>query len=107
MKLEFIEVVLTCGSWQEAQGIADELLAKHLVACVEFMEVRSKNWWKGALEESKEIKLIMQSLGAHFAAVETVVKALHTYEVPNLHALPITYITDQAADWLTTGNKLD
>ncbi len=62
----FVELILTCGSWQEAQKIADVLLEKHLVACVEFMDVKSKSWWEGKLEETEEIKLIMQCVAENF-----------------------------------------
>lgn len=104
---EFIELVLTCDSWQEAQKIADVLLEQHLVACVESLEVRSKNWWQGRLEQGTEVKLIMQSLAANFKKVEQHVKQLHSYEVPALHALPIAFITQEAADWLVGSSRLE
>ena len=97
---EFIEVMLTCPSWQEAQAIADDLLDQHLVACVEFMETKSRYRWKQKIEGANEIKLIMQSLGANFARIKETVKKHHSYETPALHALPIAQITDEAAAWL-------
>lgn len=99
-KTGFIELVVTCGSWQEAQNIADALLNKHLVACAELLAVKSKNWWHGKLEEQDEIKLIMQTAAAKFAKVEAVVSELHSYHTPALRAVPITHITDEAARWL-------
>jgi periplasmic divalent cation tolerance protein len=102
MSDKFIELILTCGSWQEAQKIADSLLQQRLIACVEFIDIKSKNWWKHELEESSEVKLIMQSVERNFSNVEKVVKELHSYETPALHAIPITVITDEAAAWLDT-----
>ena len=99
---KFIEVVLTCGSWQEAQGIVDALLEKHLIACAEFLEVKSKNLWQGKIEEGSEIKLIMQTRADYFAKIETIVKKLHSYETPAMHALPISHITMDAQKWLET-----
>ncbi len=101
-KTNFVELVLTCGSWQEAQKIADSLLEQRLVACVEFLDVSSKYWWKRQLEQAHEVKLIMQSVADNFKEVEKVVKELHSYEVPALHAVPIATITDEAAAWLGT-----
>jgi periplasmic divalent cation tolerance protein len=100
MKANFVELVLTCGSWQEAQKIADSLLEQRLVACVEFLDISSKNWWKRELEQSHEVKLIMQSVADNFSKVESLVKKLHSYETPSLHAVPITAITSDAAAWL-------
>ena len=101
MKTDFIELFLTCGSWQEAQKIADVLLEKKLVACVEFIEIKSKNWWQGKLEEGKEIKLIMRSAEHLFDKVEAEVKKLHSYETFVLEALPATRVSKDAQKWLS------
>ena len=103
----FVELVLTCGSWQEAQKIADSLLEKHLVACVEFMEIKSKYWWKRHIEQAEEIKLIMSTLERNFAAVEKEVSKLHSYETFVLQAIPLLQLSEEAAKWLnnTTGLK--
>lgn len=100
MKPNFIELFLTCGSWQEAQKIADALLAQKLVACVEFMEVKSKYWWKRQLEEAKEVKLIMQTVDTLFDKIEAEVKKLHSYDTFVLHAVPLTKTSKEATKWL-------
>jgi len=95
-----VELVLTCGSWQEAQKITDALLARKLVACVEQMEVRSKNWWQGAIEDTKEIKLIMETLADKFDEVEAEVKKHHSYETFVLQMIPIARLSAAAEGWL-------
>jgi uncharacterized protein involved in tolerance to divalent cations len=96
----FVELVLTCGSWQEAQKITDALLAKRLVACVEQMEIRSKNWWRGHIEDNTEIKLIMETIADNFDKVETEVKKHHSYETYVLQMIPITRLSEASAAWL-------
>jgi uncharacterized protein involved in tolerance to divalent cations len=96
MSNQFVELFLTCGSWQEAQRITDALLEKKLVACVEQLEVRSKYLWHGAVEEATEIKLIMKSLAEHFEVVEAEVKKLHSYETFVLEQIPITNMSNDA-----------
>ena len=100
MQYNFVELVLTCGSWQEAQKIADRLLEQKLVACVEFIEVKSKSWWQGKLQDANEIKLIMHSVEHLFAQVESEVKKLHSYEAFVLQALPVSHISKDAETWL-------
>ncbi|HTB49286.1 MAG TPA: divalent-cation tolerance protein CutA [Verrucomicrobiae bacterium] len=100
MNTEFIELVLTCGSWQEAQRIADAVLEKRLVACVEFIEVKSKYHWQGTLEEAKEIKLIMETVARNFEKVEAEVAKLHSYDTFVLKSLPVDTISKEAAQWL-------
>src|SRR5947209_8786221 len=96
-KPDFVELVLTCGSWQEAQAVADALLEKNLVACVEFTDVQSKYRWHNKLEEAKEVKLIMQSRADNFEKVENALKKLHSYDTFVLQALPIQQLSAEAA----------
>ena len=98
---QFVELVLTCGSWQEAQKITDALLQGRLVACIEQLEVRSKSWWQDAIEDSKEIKLIMKTVAEKFEAIEAEVKKHHSYETFVLEMLPIIKLNEDAASWLS------
>jgi periplasmic divalent cation tolerance protein len=99
MTPEFVELVLTCGSWQEAQAIADAVLQKHLVACVEMLEIKSKYWWEGKLAEATEIKLVMESVAQNFESVEAEVIKLHSYDTFVLQQLPLTNLSSDAAAW--------
>jgi len=104
---DFVELVLTCPSWQEAQRIADSVLEKRLVACAEFLEVKSKHWWNGHLNEAKEIRLVMRSLAENFEAVESEVARLHSYETFVLEQIPLTNLSAKAQTWLNQElNKL-
>ena len=97
---DIVELVLTCESWQEAQAITDMLLEKKLVACVEQMEIRSKNWWEGKIEDTAEVKLSMVSVADKYDEIEAVVRKLHSYETFVLKQLPVTGLNDAAATWL-------
>lgn len=96
----FVELVLTCGSWQEAQRIADQLLEQKLVACVEFLDIQSKFAWHGNFQEEKEVKLVMQSAAHLFRAVEAEVAKLHSYDTFVLAQLPLTAVSEKAQHWL-------
>lgn len=97
---EFVELVLTCASWQEAQKIADHLLENRLVACVEFMEVKPKHWWEGKLDEAKEVKLVVETVADHFAKIEAEVENLHSYKTSMLQMLPVPQLSRPAQEWL-------
>lgn len=98
--INFVELVLTCGSWQEAQRIVDHLLEQRLIACAEFIPMKSKFWWKGARDEADEIKLIMESAEHYFEKVEAEVAKLHSYETFVLKSVPITKLSRTAVPWL-------
>jgi len=97
---QFVGLVLSCGSWQEAQKIADSLLEKKLVACVEFFETKSKYHWQGGLETADEVKMIMHSVEHLFDTIESEVKKLHSYDTFVLQAIPVTYVSAEAKVWL-------
>jgi periplasmic divalent cation tolerance protein len=101
MKAELSELVLTCGSWQEAQAIADSLLEKNLVACVEFMEVKSSYLWNKSVSKADEIKLIMLTKPNNFNEIEKQVKKLHSYDTFVLQSLPVSKVSTKADGWLS------
>lgn len=100
MKSNPVELVLTCASWQEAQRITDALLAGKLVACVEHMEVRSRNWWQGKIEDNKEIKLIMTTIAEKYDEIEAEIRKHHSYETFVLPMIPIAHLNTDATQWL-------
>lgn len=101
MKSQLAELVLTCGSWQEAQNIADNLLENKLVACVEFMEIKSKYRWADKVDKANEIKLVMLSEVGKFKDIEAIVAKLHSYDTFVLQALPLAQVSDKATTWLS------
>ena len=99
MASKLVELVLTCGSWQEAQRIVDHLLEKRLIACAEFLPIKSKFHWQNALQEADEVKLLMHSAAHLFDEVEAEVAKLHSYDTFVLIAMPVSHISEAAAQW--------
>jgi periplasmic divalent cation tolerance protein len=86
-----IVVLVTCGSLKEGRRIARALVETQLAACVNVLRtpVESIYRWKGRVDTAKEFLLIIKTSRARFAALETAVKRLHSYDVPEIIALPI------------------
>lgn len=97
---EFVELILTCASWQEAQKIADHLLEKKLIACAEFIESHSKYIWKNKIEDAKEVTIFMQSIATYFKNIEAEVTKLHSYETFVLRQIPLSLVSSDAVKWL-------
>jgi periplasmic divalent cation tolerance protein len=95
-----IVVLVTCGSAKEARKIARALVERRLAACGNILEapVRSIYRWKGKVESAKEHLLIIKTSRQRFAALRDTVKRLHSYDVPEIIALPIA---DGSAEYLT------
>jgi periplasmic divalent cation tolerance protein len=87
---KFIVVLVMASSEEEAKKIARVLVEKKLAACVNLVkEVQSIFRWKGKLSEENEVLLIIKTKSKQFKDVEAEVKKLHSYEVPEIIALPI------------------
>ena len=85
-----IVVFITAKDAIEAKTISDQLLAKKLIACANIVEgVQSVFWWQGKIDQAKETLIILKSKQSLFKKIVKTVKAHHSYEVPEVIALPI------------------
>jgi periplasmic divalent cation tolerance protein len=99
-----IVVLVTCGSKKEGRRIAKALVERRLAACVQETggSVRSTYRWKGKIESAKEFLLLIKTTRGRFSAVGKLVRELHSYEVPEIIALPIERGSRDYLDWITS-----
>jgi periplasmic divalent cation tolerance protein len=98
---EHIVILSTCANEAEARKLAGALLEAHLAACVNVLPgCQSYYRWKGAIEESNEWLLLIKSSRAQFAAVRAAIERAHSYEVPEVIALPIVDGSANYLNWL-------
>jgi periplasmic divalent cation tolerance protein len=97
-----ILVLVTCGSRKEARKIARALVGQRLAACVSEIgvPVASTYRWKGKVDSAKEFLLLIKTSKRRFAAVRDAVRELHSYDVPEIIALPITAGSHSYLDWI-------
>jgi periplasmic divalent cation tolerance protein len=96
-----ILILVTAGSETEAETIAKTLIEERLVACVNIVSpMRSLYRWDGKVVDDREWLLISKTVASHFAAVEARVKALHSYQVPEVIAVPIQFGSDAYIQWV-------
>jgi periplasmic divalent cation tolerance protein len=98
---ESLVVFVTCGSEEEGLKIAHALVQERLAACVNLMSpIRSIYRWEGKICDEKEWLLIIKTQTARFDDLEKRVKALHSYSVPEIIALPIVTGSPSYLNWL-------
>jgi len=96
-----IVVLTTCKSAEEAAQIARALVEKKLAACVSVMPtVRSFYRWKGAVEDEQESLLVIKSSRGLFDQLRVEIEKLHSYEVPEVIAVPIVDGSEGYLEWL-------
>ena len=104
---EKIVVLSTCGSEEEAVRIAKRLVEEHLAACVNLIpRIRSIYRWQGKVEDATEWMLLIKTSRDRYDSLTTVLEAAHSYELPEVLALPIVAGSANYLAWLDAELKL-
>ena len=94
-------VVMTAGSREEAVRLAEMLVGARLAACVQILpEIESVYRWQGEVQREAEVLLFAKTSAACFPDLEREVRALHSYETPEIIALPVSEASAPYLAWL-------
>jgi uncharacterized protein involved in tolerance to divalent cations len=96
----FVTVLTTTASEAEAETIADALLQDGLAACVQIAEIRSRYVWRGAVQREPEQLLLIKTRAELFEPLRARIRTLHSYDTPEIVALPITAGDGDYLAWL-------
>ena len=98
-----IVVLTTCASEQEAEALARSMVEQGVAACVNVIGgVKSYYHWQGKLESAAEWLLLIKSSRSAFAALRAALERAHSYEVPEVIALPVVDGSPNYLNWLST-----
>ena len=98
---EEIVVLITAPGEEEAVKIARALVEARLAACVNIINnVRSIYTWQGNLEDDSELLMIVKTRRGRFSELSAKVRELHSYDVPEIIALPIVDGSEEYLKWL-------
>jgi periplasmic divalent cation tolerance protein len=87
---EHIQVLTTVSSREEAERISRVLVEEHLAACVQVLgPITSTYRWQGAIETSQEWLCVAKSRRELYDAIEKAIRGVHSYQVPEILAVPI------------------
>jgi len=99
--MSYVIVVMTTANRKEAVKIVNQLLQERLIACANIVgPVSSLFLWKEKVEEAEEFLVFMKSREELFEGLSERVRALHSYEVPEVLALPIIRGLPSYLEWL-------
>jgi periplasmic divalent cation tolerance protein len=98
---DYVVILVTAGSESEAETIARTLVEERLAACVNVISpIRSLYRWEGKVTDDREWLLLIKTRAEYFSTAEARVKALHSYQVPEVIALPIVAGAETYLGWL-------
>jgi periplasmic divalent cation tolerance protein len=99
---QFCVVFITTAGPEEGRRVADALLEARVAACVNIVpSVESHYFWQGKRETGDESMLVVKTRADRLAALGEVVRAAHSYSVPEIIALPILWGSGAYLEWLT------
>jgi len=99
--INYVVIMVTTSSREEGEKISRKLVEEEIVACVNMVEgVRSVFKWKGKIEEQAECLLSIKTRGMQVPNVIQRVKALHSYDVPEVIVLPILDGNPSYLQWI-------
>jgi periplasmic divalent cation tolerance protein len=98
---DYVIVLVTTADKQEAEKIIRRLLDEKLIACANIISPVSSHFhWSGKIEKAEECLVLMKSREDLFEKLAETIKSLHSYEVPEILALPIINGSKTYIDWL-------
>lgn len=98
---EYVQVLTATDSEEQAKALARGLVEARLAGCVQVVgPVTSVYRWKGQVEAAREWLCVAKTRKALYARVEAFIRERHTYEVPEIIAVPISHGSEAYLAWL-------
>jgi periplasmic divalent cation tolerance protein len=103
---EVLVVFVTVGGREEAERIAGTVVTEKLAACVNVVPaVRSCYVWEGKLTWSEEVLLVVKTTRGGYGELETRIRELHSYDVPEIIAMPVERGLEKYLEWVQQSVK--
>jgi periplasmic divalent cation tolerance protein len=97
----YIQISTTTETKEQAQKIARHLVEQKLAACVQISgPIESTYRWKGKVENAQEWLCLIKTREDFFEKIESAIKKLHSYETPEIIAVPIVKGSKEYLKWM-------
>ncbi len=106
--MDYIMLLVTFPNKEEATAISQYLLEKKLIACANCVEhISSHFWWEGRIDVAQETLMIAKSEKSLFPQIQTLIKEKHSYDVPEIIAIPIVCGSQDYLQWISESVNSD
>ena len=97
----YIQVTTTTKKKEDAEKIAISLVERKIAACAQIAgPIISIYRWKGKIETAEEWQCVIKSRKNLYDEIEKAIRAVHTYEVPEIIAVPIVAGSVDYLEWI-------
>ncbi len=98
---EYLQVITVAGSKEEAERISQTVVENRLAGCGQVLgPVTSTYWWKGKIDKTEEWVCLIKSRTDLYEELERAIRQVHSYEVPEILAMPIATGSKSYLNWL-------
>ncbi len=99
---DYLQVLTTAGSEEEAERISAALVERRLAACVQVVgPISSRFRWQGEVETAQEWLCLAKTEASRYDELEAAIRELHSYEVPEIVATPIVAGSEGYLKWVS------
>lgn len=106
--IDAIQLVTTTDTQEDAENIASSLVERRLAACVQVNgPITSCYRWRGNVEREQEWQCLVKTTARAYERVEQAIRELHSYEEPEIIAMPITACSKGYLQWLSEEVDVD
>jgi periplasmic divalent cation tolerance protein len=103
---EALVVITTTETQQDAERLAHLLVKRELAACVQILpSITSVYRWQGKIEQAAENLLFIKTTREAYPELETAIRESHSYQTPEIIALPVEAGSDGYLNWLKASIK--
>lgn len=103
---DFQIVLCNCPDIFLAEQLAQHLVEEKLAACVNFIpHVQSFYLWENKLVKDQEVTLLIKTTAGCFTELEQAIKKLHTYQIPEIIAMPIVSGHQPYLNWIAENTR--
>lgn len=97
---KYMMVITTVAVQEDADRLAQLVLAKRLAACVQISKCTSHYHWQGEIEQDHELTLVMKSSVDLYPELERCISEAHPYDTPEIIATPIQFCSPDYLQWM-------
>ena len=102
---DYMVIITTCPNAEQATKLAQMLIKQQLAACVQASDIVSTYRWQGVVETAREVRLMIKARSADYEAIESFIRVTHSYENPEILAVPVAAGSRAYLEWIDTETR--
>lgn len=105
--MQLLAVYTTVATLDDARAMAAAVVQRRLAACAQIEPIESYYTWNGAVQHEPEFRILFKTTASRYAPLAALIRELHRYDLPAIHALAVDEADPAYAAWVAEGSAGD